>query len=115
MQIINTDTYLQLYCLGEIMLHLGNKTDQYKTPVPFRGFKIVAVVFLGIIIGSFATNYVQPPISSSLLISTQHDRTTASILHNLDTMGENVLIIKKDILIIKRKFEIDAENTYKGE
>ena len=92
------------------MLNFGNNSDKCKTCIPFKGFKFIGIIAAGSIIGLFAVQFVETPPSVQLLLDTKHDRDTNIIIKQLDIMQQEVLSIKKNILIIKQTVEKNAHN-----
>lgn len=82
--------------------HFGNKSANCKSCIPFKGFRVISIIIIGSIIGFIATHFVQPPPSVKILMETKHDRNTDAILEKLNNIEQDVLLIKEDILYIKR-------------
>lgn len=92
------------------MLHMGKNTPTCKTCVPLWGFKIAIIVVVGSIIGYFANDYTQQPFSTRLILDTNHNEKTNDIVTLLDSMANNIIIIKKDILHIKNNINNTTSN-----
>jgi len=83
------------------MLHMGNKSINCKSCVPFKGFKFIGIIIAGCIIGSLAMNFVGTPPSVKLIKQSRHDITTNTIIIKLNNMEKSLISIKHDLLSIK--------------